>query len=465
MRAEVSCGLRGVKSFLRWACVVCALWGGVGVYPALADFPCSDSAWAMRDSVGDGNVRSVSIAPVGWGMAPPIVSFAGGRLRLTFDYTGPAPGWFRYRFVRCEKDWRRSDLLPMEYISGFDVNFVPGYSPSLTSTTDYMHYEIVFPNRDVRFKLSGNYVVQIVDPYDDSVILLQRQFALCEDVLAGKIALGSCTDENFVESTALEVRLSGRPLARAPEQLTVYSKQNWNDPRSQELRYERTADWEGWTYGSLFSLRRNGVWNNGAAWRMLDLRSFDVPGVGVERVRKVGWEMHVEVQVGEANDRWNPPKGNGLKGYFLYGERWGNEEREDAEETADYAYVYFSLKPSSQSSLFVEPGVPLLMVPGVEGAQKGVEMRYNASREQYEATLYMKQGVYSYRYAWKTAKGIDYTAFEGSYAGTPNEYHVLCYFRGDADRTDRLVAHLVSGNERISSLAASLGVGGVAGRR
>ena len=101
MRAEESCGLRGVKSFLRWACVVCALWGGVGVYPALADFPCSDSAWAMRDSVGDGNVRSVSIAPVGWGMAPPIVSFAGGRLRLTFDYMGPAPGWFRYRFVRC----------------------------------------------------------------------------------------------------------------------------------------------------------------------------------------------------------------------------------------------------------------------------------------------------------------------------------------------------------------------------
>lgn len=436
---------------LRRTAAICAalvLWCYAGAQRACASFPCSDSAWAMRDSISDARVQSVSLSPTAWSMAPPIVPLNGGTLRLCFDYLGASPGWLRYRFVRCEKDWRRSDAMPMEYLTGFEVNTVSGYTPSTGASPDYTHYELTFPNRDVRFKLSGNYLVQVIDPINDSVVLLQRQFALSEDILQGELSLSGCSDDNFVESTALEVKLKGRSVARTPEQLTVYSKQNWNDPRYQELRYERTAGWEQWTYGSLFTLRRNGVWNNGAEWRVLDLRSLDLPGVGVERIREISVENHVEVTVGEANNRWNPPKADGLKGYYKYGERRGDEEREDAEVTASYAYVYFSLKPSDELSSFSRQGTPLLVVPGIVGAEGGVEMRYSEARGQYEATLYMKQGVYSYRYLWKTSDGIDYLPFEGSYAETQNEYHVLCYLRGDTDRSDRLVAHIVVGDKR-----------------
>lgn len=441
MVERVRCG-GAIRKAVAFAIAI--LWGSLFASPSYARFPCSDSLWALRDSVADKNVRSVSIAPAEWAMAPPIVSLARGTLRLAFDYVGRPPGWLRYRFVRCEKDWRRSDVMPVEYIQGFEVNTVTGYTPSMGSTPGYTHYELLFPNREVRFKLSGNYVIQVIDPYDDSIVLLQRQFAICEDALMGELHMGECSDDNFVESMALEVKLDARSIARTPEQITVYSKQNWHDTRYQELHNERSAGWEKWSYGSLFTLRRNGIWNSGAEWRVLDMRSFDMPGLGVERVRRVGGEFHVEAVVGEPNSRWNPPRADGLKGYYKYGERRNNEEREDAEVTASYAYVYFAFKPS-ELALDMQDGVPLLIVPGVDGAESGVEMVYSPAREQYEATLYMKQGVYSYRYAFKTASGVDYLLFEGSYPQTQNEYHILCYLRGDADRSDRLVAHIVSG--------------------
>lgn len=415
---------------------------------ARANFPYSDSAWALRDSVADSHVQSVSLAPIEWTMAAPIVSLRGGKLRLAFDYLGSSPGWLRYRFVRCEQDWRMSDMMPVEYLEGFEVNTVAGYTPSMGATPHYTHYELLFPNRDVRFKLSGNYVIQVIDPYDDSLVLLQRQFALSEETLRGELLQSGCSDDNFVESTALELKVEGRSVARTPEQLTVYSKQSWYDPRYQELRYERTAGWETWAFGSLFTLRRNGVWNNGAEWRVLDIRSLDLPGAGVERIRSVGGEYHVEATLGEPNSRWNPPRTEGLKGYYSFGELRGGEERDDAEITASYAYVYFAFKPAGVSTFLSADDTVLLEIPGVAGAGRGVAMRYSEAREQYEATLYMKQGVYSYRYALKTPSGVNYLRFEGSYPETKNEYHLLCYLRGDGDRTDRLVAHIVSGSEK-----------------
>lgn len=433
------------------AFVMCLAIASVGIAnapSAHAFFPCCDSVWALRDSVADPRVHSVSLSPVQWSMAAPIVSLSGGRLRLTFDYLGHSPGWLRYRFVRCEKDWRRSDVMPVEYLAGFELNTVSGYTPSVGATPDYTHYELIFPNRDVQFKLSGNYVIQVLDPYDDSVVLLQRQFALSEESLSAELSTSGCSDDNFVESTALELKVDGRALARAPGQITVYSKQSWYDPRYQELRYERTAGWENWAFGSLFTLRRNGIWNNGAPWRVLDIRSFDLPGTGVERIRSVGGEFHVEATPGEPNSRWSSPRTQGLKGYYSYGEARGGEMRSDAEVTASYAYVYFAFKPDGMGSSFAPLEAVILEIPGVVGAARGVAMRYSEARGQYEATLYMKQGVYSYRYVALTPRGKDYLRLEGSYAETKNEYHFLCYLRGDSDRTDRLVAHIVTGNEK-----------------
>lgn len=429
-------------------CTVAAFAGMFGGPASYAYFPCCDSAWALRDSVADPHVQSVSLAPADWAMAAPIVSLSSGTLRLAFDYIGPAKGWLRYRFVRCEKDWRRSDARPMEYLAGFEVNTISGYSPSIGATPHYTHYELLFPNRDARLKLSGNYLIQVLDPYDDSVVLLQRQFALSEESLRGELSKSSCSDDDFVESSALELKVGGRALARAPGQISVYCKQSWCDPRYQELRYERTEGLDTWTYGSLFTLRRNGIWNNGAEWRVLDIRSLTLPGTGVERIRSVGGEFHVEATPGEPNSRWKPPRVAGLKGYYSYGEAQGGVARDDAEITASYAYVYFAFKPDGEVPYYGCGDTVLLEIPGVVGAERGLAMRYSEAREQYEATLYMKQGVYSYRYALKTQKGVDYLRFEGSYAETKNEYHLLCYLRGDSDRTDRLVAHFVAGSDR-----------------
>jgi len=60
-------------------------------------------------------------------------------------------------------------------------------------------------------------------------------------------------------------------------------------------------------------------------------------------------------------------------------------------------------------------------------------MHYSEERGMYEASVYLKQGVYSYRYL---AGG---RFAEGNSAETHNEYHCLVYYRPSGGRYWTLV--------------------------
>ena len=81
------------------------------------------------------------------------------------------------------------------------------------------------------------------------------------------------------------------------------------------------------------------------------------------------------------------------------------------------------------------------------GAAQGdrIPMRYNAAREQYEVSLRLKQGVYSYRYVQVSGmlQGCEAVCpLEGCFSETTNEYAALVYYCAPADRYDRLVGFL-----------------------
>lgn len=70
-------------------------------------------------------------------------------------------------------------------------------------------------------------------------------------------------------------------------------------------------------------------------------------------------------------------------------------------------------------------------------------MVYNAEKGEYERSLFLKQGYYSYTYVTRDAGNPNAEALteqtDGNYWETENDYTVLIYYRSLAGRHDELV--------------------------
>jgi hypothetical protein len=77
--------------------------------------------------------------------------------------------------------------------------------------------------------------------------------------------------------------------------------------------------------------------------------------------------------------------------------------------------------------------------------QKEAKLTFNQLALQYESSLYLKQGLYSYMYA--VVKDGQYTpdlvTFEGTHFQTENEYAILVYHRPLGLDFDRLLTYKI----------------------
>jgi hypothetical protein len=69
------------------------------------------------------------------------------------------------------------------------------------------------------------------------------------------------------------------------------------------------------------------------------------------------------------------------------------------------------------------------------------EMTYDFDKQQYTASLYLKQGYYNYKYAYVDSERgqIDFSYAEGNYFETENEYLILVYQHSYDRDYDRLL--------------------------
>ena len=69
-------------------------------------------------------------------------------------------------------------------------------------------------------------------------------------------------------------------------------------------------------------------------------------------------------------------------------------------------------------------------------------MEYNQASQSYEVAVPLKQGYYSYQYLSVGSDGkASPLLAEGNFYQTENTYQALVYYRGNGDRTDRLVGY------------------------
>ena len=129
----------------------------------------------------DENVKSVCFEKEGWKLAYPFLQpVSGDEMTLSFDLIDGNAGTLWYNITHCDRDWNKSDLFTSDYLEGYDENQVTDFLPSFNTKVNYVHYRLILPNSDVRFLVSGNYVITVWEASEPDKPLLVRRFYISE---------------------------------------------------------------------------------------------------------------------------------------------------------------------------------------------------------------------------------------------------------------------------------------------
>jgi hypothetical protein len=396
------------------------------------------------NTIYDTRVKSVQLLREGWDYSLPLLDMATineQQLKLQFDLLGNTTETLYYSFIHCDRDWNPSGIFTTDYLSGFPENYIDGFKTSFNTTTDYIHYTISFPNDDIKFLISGNYVVLIHRSGESDRPLLSRRFMIAESAVPVN-ALVRQPDMGNLRSThqQLDITLNiSRMRITDPhsEIFTVILQNGRWDIAGKGIK----PDFISPTEIRFTSLGKNTLFQGGNVFRQFDIRSFRYKSEFVEEITYDGTYYHVKLR---------PSENREFKPYFFRPDLNGRftigvQEGVNPETDADYAWVYFTLPSHTEL-----PDGALHIHGDLTGWAPSQENRllYNPENRSYEAALFLKQGWYNYIYHFVPSHGgtPDHFHFEGSHFENSNEYLILVYYRARGERYDRLVGKSVITN-------------------
>lgn len=342
-------------------------------------------------------------------------------VELRFDVFGTEENILYYSIELCDYNWQPVELDPLDYIEGFTSNHFYAYSASMNTLFDYVHYRLEIPNDDMSFILPGNYLIHIFNDDNLKSEILTKKFVVYKeqvklDVWVDKFESAIYEDRQEIKAKITPSEVSLNDLS-GNIKLSVLQNNNWNS-----VKYYDKYNTEG-DGGIAFNTTGQIVFPGVNEFRFFDMKSLKFISERVEYFEYKPPHYHVYLK---------PDYYRGDKQYFnnqdLNGQFFiSNQETRDPDTLdAEYAFVYFTL----------DAGVPLPADVYIEGALTNWEfkdnfMKYNPDKAVYEKVLFLKQGLYNYRYTTKeyNTDFMSWDITEGSFYQTNNSYLGIVYYR------------------------------------
>lgn len=351
-------------------------------------------------------------------------------MNIAFDDLTHTYRRFTYSIEHCEADWSTTEsLFASDFIEGFSAdNTIDDIEESINTNVLYTHYRLTIPNEKCRLKLSGNYRLTVTDDNNGEKIL-SACFMVVEPVVNIGMEVSTNTDTDTNQShqqVGMSVGYNGLRVTDPSSQIKTVVLQNgrWDNAKINVKPQYTTASGLQWTHN------RNLIFDAGNEYHKFETLATSHATLGVDNISWDGSNFHAYLFADE-------PRPN-----YLYDEDANgafyirNSDNIENDRASEYMYVHFTLNS----------GAP---VPGdvyINGAWTydrflpEYKMQYNEIKKCYEASILLKLGYYSYQYVMLNNDGT--TAImptEGSFFQTENKYQTLIYYRGQGDRTDRLV--------------------------
>tara|TARA_B100000575_G_scaffold287103_1_gene284878 strand:- start:1533 stop:2777 length:1245 start_codon:yes stop_codon:yes gene_type:complete len=350
------------------------------------------------------------------------------KIFLSFDDVSGEENFYYYKIVHCNFDWSISKLLKSEYLSGNDNNLIENTESSYGTLQRYTNYKLSLPNRDVGFKISGNYILEILDSNEN--IIFRRKFLILNEKVSVELNIYPSQNKNrfythqnvqfIINTNTYKIRNPNNDI-----KITVIQNDQWDNSKIilkpqfiQEnrliYRYDKESEFEGGNEYLFFDTK--------------DLRSTNQ---NISFVRKENIYQHF-LYTDNPRSNLNYSNYSDFNGNFIVQTTLG----ENLNTESDYSVVYFSLAKQFEidsSKIYIYG-----KFNNYELTEEN-EMIYNPSLETFEGILLLKQGLYNYKYVIKKNNMILKNQISGSFFQTENSYTVLVYKKGFEDFYDNLI--------------------------
>lgn len=374
-------------------------------------------------------IKTISFVQNGQNAVP--LFLLGDSFQLQFDDLHGSEDNYYYKITHCDYDWKQSQLSINEYLGGFDDQRIQEYTNSFNALQIYSHYKLTLPNRLTQLKVSGNYIISILN--DNKEVVFTRKFIIYEDLVAVPLQVKRArtnTDLPFKHNLDFAIRSNALTFQSPLTNIKVMLLQNGRLDNAitnikpmytigNDLIYKYDAETQFWAGNEYLFFENKNIRNATNSIAHVDSSS------GL-------YSCYLFTNNARATQEytyWPDINGN-----FLV----NNLNAENNEIEADYAWIYFSL---SAPAFYQNKNIYVTGMFNNYALSDENKMDYNAKKGIYEKAIMVKQGFtnYSYTVADSNGKIDNENAIDGNYWQTENNYHAIIYYRENNQRYDRVI--------------------------
>ncbi len=346
----------------------------------------------------------------------PIIKL-GEQVLLKFDDLNGDEANYYYKLTHCNFDWTPSSIPKNRFLDGFDNERIINYQNSLNALVIYSHYELTLPNNKTRFKIGGNYILEIFDKNDE--LMFSRRFVVYENIATVGVIIKRARDVAIIDSkqtVQLNINTGSLRYRNPEKEIKVAILQNYlwdtaiTDLKPQyilgnqlQYRYDEESRFDG-----------------GNEFLNFDSKSIRVSNINTARVELTDIYNHYLYPDPIRNGQpytFNPD----INGDFLV-----TVDNGDPDIEADYVRMHFSVPYTT------DLGLNKMYVIGKFNNYQVTdeyELFFNDETRLFQGNALFKQGFYNYKFVTVENGIINDLSVSGSLWQTENNYTVLVYFR------------------------------------
>ena len=366
-------------------------------------------------------------------------------LKLSFDDLNNNLEYYLYTFIHCDSNWEESEIIYTEYLDGFQENYIENYDFSFNTLQDYIHYELTFPNENIKFLKSGNYIILVYD--EDMNPIITKRFIVYEEIVRidSNLKRGTFVKDFYTKHEIdFKVNLNNLAIQNPYEEIKIIIQQNdnWNNVKKNIRPSFISKNILEYDYEEEISF------NSGNEFRHFEISNLEffsenIDSIYTKEIDKENSTLNLESCRSKFNHEnilfaslkkdYSRKKNSYFSKYDLNGKMQIKNSRSNYPEyESEYLTVDFLLKVDSKlnSEVYIFGAISNWNI------DEKYKMHYDPNSKTYQASLFLKQGYYDYQYL---TNGINRNKIEGNYFETKNEYTIYVYYKPIWSRYEKII--------------------------
>lgn len=380
------------------------------------------------------NIKSVVLSPLTANEYAPIIKL-GAPLVLSFDDLDAQQEQYRYKIEHYDYNWESSNLNATEFLNGFNDDLIRNFENSFNTLQDYTHYTVRIPNDNISIKISGNYIISVMD--EDDVVVFSKPFIVYDPLVDVGVSTHRSRDISTIntkQNIQFVISYPNLTINNPSNELkvAVYQNNDWNTViknmkpqfmRGTQLLYKYNSNINFWAGNEFLFFDTKQIRNASNNIYRTELKDiFNTYLYSDEPRLQTPYTLNPDIN-----------------GNFVL----RTIDNDDVQLEGDYTLVHFNLLTTKELK-----SDPVYVYGNFNDWQLNDDnkMIYNKKTKSYQTQLLLKQGFYNYKYVTLEKDGtVNHQAIDGSHFQTENNYTAIVYYRPFGTRYDQVIG-VGSGN-------------------